>query len=145
MTALDRMVGKAAGVLAILCIIGLVAFLALLLYKPAGDRSDLDYHRYAKALERVSVQLNQNATEDFIDLADLNHGDWTTACLFGGYTSPGKVMAKYGANISEFDQTRMTEATGLRMFPVEEFEASYRLHKLPPERTFCTFRHGHWS
>jgi len=142
MKTFDRIVGNTAGILAALSIVGFVTFLALFLYKPAGDRSDPDYHRYLETLDRVSVQLNQRGMEDAMDLSELNHGDWTTACLFGGYTRPAEKMGKLGANITENDQRRMSEASGFRLSPVEEFEVVIAYMDLSNNAHFIHFDTG---
>jgi hypothetical protein len=72
-------------------------------YRPTYDQSDPNYPRYLKEFERVRVQLAQLDASDqvSIDLAQLNNGEWKTACLFGGYANPLSKMQALGANINE--------------------------------------------
>ena len=106
--------------------VGVALLLYELSYKPTYDREDPDYRRYAEAFEVLRVKLDQHGlTEaDDLDLATLYNGAWTTACLFGGYTMPLDDMRRLGANISERDRVRITDAgwRGFRLAQVEEHE-----------------------
>jgi hypothetical protein len=72
----------------------------------------------------VRIDQRRTSTDYSVDLSGLNNGEWKTACLFGGYTNPLDEMRALGANISEKDRARMTEAgsRGLRLSQVEEYE-----------------------
>jgi hypothetical protein len=123
---LRRLVFLLVGSVATLFLLGAVAVVVELSYRPTYDRSDPTYHRYLEAFERLRVPLDQRGAqkEDFVDLSELNNGEWKTACLFGGYTMPLDQMRALGANISEKDRVRMTEAgsRGFRLGQVEERE-----------------------
>src|SRR5258708_7587900 len=109
---LRRLAFVLVGSVATLCLVGAVAAVVELSYRPTYDRSDPTYHRYLEAFERLRVPLDQRGAkkEDFVDLSPLNNGEWKTACLFGGYTMPLDEMRALGATISEIDRVRMTEA-----------------------------------
>src|SRR5947207_3013232 len=81
-----------------LCFLVAVAVRVELSYRPAYDQSDPNYHRYLEVLERLRVALDDRGTtnEDFVDLSQLNNGEWKTACLFGGYTNPLDKMQALG-------------------------------------------------
>src|SRR4029450_2815043 len=123
---LRRLVFLLVGSIVALGALGAVALLAELSYKPTYDQSDPNYHRYLERFNRLRVQLDQRGTtkEDYVDLSQLNNGEWKTVCLFGGYTMPLDKMRALGGSINEKDQLRMTEAgsRGFRLGQVEESE-----------------------
>ena len=51
-------------------------------------------------------QLKSGPTDNSLDLSRLNDGDWTIACLFGGYTDPTDRMGELGGWISLIDRIR---------------------------------------
>lgn len=147
---LRRVLFNLVGSLAGLCLLGVVALVvglvAELSYTPVYDRADPNYHRYLEAFQRVRVPLNERGLtkEDYIDLSQLNDGDWKTACLFGGYTRPLDEMLALGATISEKDQIRLTEA-GTRRFrigQVDEFEIMIAFVDLSNNARFIHFHNG---
>jgi len=79
------------------------------------------------AIDGVRVNLDRRGIteEDYGDLAMLNNGEWTTACLFGDYTMPLDEMWALGANVSEKDRSRFTE-TGSRGFRLGQAYAFIR-------------------
>jgi hypothetical protein len=70
-------------------VLGGAALLVELSYRPTYDQSDPNYHRYAEAFDRLRAQIDRRGTtkEDAIDLSQLNKGEWTVACVLGGYKS----------------------------------------------------------
>jgi hypothetical protein len=133
--------GFVVGSVAALCLVGAVSVFVELSYRPTYDRSDPTYHRYLGVFERLRVLLDQRGAkgEDFVDLSELNNGEWKTACLFGGYTMPE--MRALGANISENDRVRMTEAgsRGFRLAQVEEQEVVIAFVDLSNNAQFIHF------
>lgn len=125
-------------------VIGSVLFLAS--YRPAYDRSDPDYGHYAETIARLHAAFEQRAPtpDDAIDLAALNKGEWTTACVFGGYKNPLWRMEELGAAIDETDRLRLTEAgtKGLRLAPVEEFEMLIAYVRPDRRARFIHFERG---
>jgi hypothetical protein len=125
-------------------VVGGVLFLTS--YRPAYDLSDPDYGPYAATIARLHAAFEQRdpTPDDAIDLAALNKGEWTTACVFGGYRNPLDRMEELGAKIDEADRHRLTEAEtrGLRVAPVEEFELLIAYVDLGGRARFVHFEHG---
>jgi hypothetical protein len=109
---LHRRIGILAASVIALAILGVALFVMELSYSPSYDQSDSDYQRYAEALGRLRLPINERGitNEDAIDLSELNGGHWKVACVFGGYKNPLEIMRGLGANINEKDQLRLTEA-----------------------------------
>jgi hypothetical protein len=143
---LRRLVFLLIGSVATLCLLGAVAVVVELSYRPTYDRSDPTYRRYLEAFERLRVPLDQRGAkkEDSVDLSELNNGEWTTACLFGGYTMPLDEMRALGANISGRDRVRMTQAgsRGFRLAQVEEQEMVIAFVDLSNNARFIHFHTG---
>lgn len=125
------------------------AFIALLVeasYKPNYDVNSPDYGRYSEVFARLREQLDQRdpTDEDILDFAALNGGQWTTACLFGGYTHPLDEMLSREAVIDNTDRVRLTEARsrGVRLGTVEEFEALIAYIDLRNRAHFIHFSQG---
>jgi hypothetical protein len=95
------------------CMLGVTLLLYELSHKPAFDQGDLDYPRYEEAFDGMRVKLDRRGTteEDYVDLSLLNNGEWTTACLFGGYTMPLDEMRALGANISDKDRDHRSSSS----------------------------------
>ena len=95
-------------------------------YEPSFSRDDPDYRYFAEAFARLEQRLAnaELSNQDAIDLSHLNGGDWTVACVFGGYNNPLQEMQALGATVGKADQDHWTEAgsRGLRVSQVEEFE-----------------------
>jgi hypothetical protein len=100
MMTLRRLVFLLVGSSAALGLLGAIAVVVELSYKPTYDRSDPTYQRFLEAFERLRVPLDRRGAtrEDLVDLSLLNNGEWKTACLFGGYTMPLEGMRALGAN-----------------------------------------------
>jgi hypothetical protein len=109
---LRRLVLLLVGSISALCVLGAIALLVELSYRPTYDQSASNYHYYLEAFNRLRVHLDQRGTtkEDSFDFSQLNNGEWKTACLFGGYTRPLDEMRALGATINEKDRVRLTEA-----------------------------------
>jgi hypothetical protein len=92
----------------------------------------------------VRIDQRRTSTDYSVDLSGLNNGEWKTACLFGGYTNPLDEMRALGANISEKDRARMTEAgsRGLRLSQVEEYELAIAYIDLSNNARFIHFETG---
>src|SRR5262245_59625753 len=125
---------------------GAVALLRELLYKPIYDQSHPNYRHFVEVFARLRAELDyRGATnEDYVDLSELNDGDWTTACLFGGYTNPLEAMRIRGANIHEKDRVRFTEAgwRGFRLGQIEEREIAIAFLDLGNNAQFIHFETG---
>jgi hypothetical protein len=127
-----------------LAILGVVAWLMGLTYKPTCGQSHPDYERYAEALNRLRVSISSRrmiADDDAIDLSELHQGKWKIACVFGGYTSPLEKMRALGASISQEDQSCWTEAgsRGFRLAQVEESEMAIAYADLENNAHFIHF------
>jgi hypothetical protein len=106
----------------------ITVLLVELSWTPTYDQSDPNYRRYIETFDRLRRELDVRGatTEDFVDLSQLNDGEWKTACLFGGYTYPLDDMQALGANISVKDRVRLTQA-GLRGFRFGQKRRRWRL------------------
>jgi hypothetical protein len=128
------------------CMLGVALLLYQLSHKPAYDQGDPDYRRYEEAFDGLRVKLDRRGTteEDYVDLSMLNNGEWTTACLFGGYTMPLDEMRALGANISDKDLARITEAgsRGFRLAQVEEQEMAIAYIDRSNDARFIHFATG---
>ena len=126
--------------------IGVVALLRELLYKPAYDQFQPNYRQFTEIFDSLRPVLDYRGTtkDDYIDLSELNSGEWKTACLFGGYTDPLEAMRVHGANIDEKDRVRFTEAgsRGFRLGQVEEHEMAIAFVDLGNNARFIHFRTG---
>lgn len=98
----------------------LIGFLTILL-SGCGIDYDTDDPDYGYFADLFAAARKQNQVAD---MERLNGGDWTTACIFGGYSKPLREMEALGATISNEDRKRIEEAatTDLRLFSVEESE-----------------------
>jgi hypothetical protein len=143
---LRRLVLLIVGSVAALCVVAAVGLLIELSYRPSYDRSDPNYHRYLAVFNSLRMQLDQRGTteDDYVDLSELNNGEWKTACLFGGYTRPLEEMRGLGASINEKDLIRLTEAgsRGFRLGQVEEQEMAIAFVDLSNNVRFIHFETG---
>jgi len=123
-----------------------IALLRELLYKPIYDQPHPNYRHYAEVFDRLRAELDDRGARNghYVDLSELNDGDWTTACLFGGYTNPLEAMRMRGANIHEKDRVRFTEAgsRGFRLGQVEEREIAIAFVDLGNNAQFIHFKTG---
>ena len=114
-----------ASVAAVL-VLGALALVFELSYRPTYDQSDANYPHYLEVFEGLRPELESRGVtkDDYVDFSDLNKGEWKTACLFGGYTDPLKTMQLLGADIKAKDRLRLREAAsrGLRLGQVDEQE-----------------------
>jgi hypothetical protein len=128
------------------CMLGVTLPLYELSHKPAYDQGDPDYRGYEEAFDGLRVKLDRRGTteEDYVDLSMLNNGEWTTARLFGGYTMPLDEMRALGANISDKDLARITEAgsRGFRLAQVEEQEMAIAYIDRSNDARFIHFATG---
>ena len=53
--------------------------------------------------QHLSKNIAKSKGSEKLNISGLNNGNWSTACLFGGYTNPSHHMAKFG-KISIADQ-----------------------------------------
>lgn len=94
--------------------------------RPAFDVDDQDYPGLAAYFARAEtlIESGDSSLVSPLDLDGLNGGDWTTACVFGGYTQPDMHMRQLGARVSPVDSIRWLRASlsHLRFFAVEEEE-----------------------
>lgn len=144
--SLGELVRPIIKTIAALSVLGALMLLVKSSYRPIYDQSDPNYGRYLEVFNRLRPDLDyRGATkDDFIDLSDLNNGEWKTACLFGGYTSPLDTMRTLGANVAEKDRARLTEAgsRGFRLAQVEEQEMAIAFVDLGNNARFIHFRSG---
>lgn len=93
--------------------------------EPVYDVADPDYAHFSHEFDRLAAAFEHRepTARDTLDLAPLNGGRWTTACLFGGYTDPVEKLERMGVRVPQAEQRRMAAASGgFRLAPVEEFE-----------------------
>lgn len=109
-------------------VVGLVVMaVVLVVYDISwGPNYDDDDPRYQKLVGRFSELRWREPGPGIdynVDLSALNGGDWTTACVFGGYNDPLEKMIERGAKVSDDDRARLSELkSGFRIAQVEEFE-----------------------
>ena len=124
----------------------ITVLLVELSWTPTYDQSDPNYRRYIETFDRLRRELDvRGATnEDFVDLSQLNNGEWKTACLFGGYTYPLNDMQALGAQISKKDRVRLTQAglLGFRAGQVEEEEMAIAYVDFKNNAQFIHFASG---
>ena len=132
--------------IAAVCVLGALLLLVEFFYQPAYDQTDPNYRRYLKVFDSLRPKLDYRGTtkDDYIDLTELNNGEWKTACLFGGYTFPLEAMQALGANVNEKDRVRLTEAgsRAFRLGQVEEHEMAIAFVDLGNNAQFIHFRSG---
>jgi len=83
------------------------------------SRDHPDYDRYRAEIAR----MHETGT---LNLAELNEGNWTDACLFGGYSTPSKTMKDHGElRVLDTNEVlrQLKNAFSFRLAEVEEFEA----------------------
>src|SRR5436190_1820422 len=80
----------------------------------------------------------------FVDFSQLNGGEWTSACLFGGYTDPLATMRSLNSRIDDRDSQRMMESQvrGFRLAQVEEYELAIGYIDLSNRARFVWFERG---
>lgn len=103
-----------------------------------------DYQLFGKRLLEIEGTLATGAagplTLDFGDLAD---GEWTSACLLGGYTDPIQVMQKKAASIATEDKARIDAlSTFLGPDVVEEYDMMIAYVDLRNVARFIYFEQG---
>jgi hypothetical protein len=113
----------------------------------SGPSYDDDDPRYQKLTSRFSELRHREPGPGIdynIDLSGLNGGDWTIACIFGGYNDPLESMIELGAKVTDKDRTRLTEAgdSGFRLSQVEEFEMMVTFIDLTGKAQFIHFQGG---
>lgn len=113
-------------------------------WTPAYDDANPEY---SSLVNRVSeIRRSQDlgsSNERGIDLSKLNNGDWTTACVFGGFNNPLEDFAA-GGNVSAEDRKRLLELAtrGNRLAQVEEFELMIAYVDLRHDAHFVHLRDG---
>jgi hypothetical protein len=119
-------------------------FLLVISQRPAYDTHDPDYDRVATAFRELDDRWRSTGWDEttVLDVTALNGGDWTTACLFGGYTRPGVRIAALGATVRDSDLQRTTETSGSRLAPVEEQEVMLAYIREDGQARFIHFARG---
>ena len=106
-------------------------------WRPQYDTSHADYGWID---EQLAVHREGELLR--LDLSKLNGGDWSTACLLGGYSHPVATMKKKGAKVSSSDQARFQEIKERRIFEVEEYELVLAFIDGADKAHFIHFRRG---
>lgn len=90
-------------------------------FPPSFFLYDEGWGKYNFYKEKIA---NLDAGES-IDFSDINNGEWTRLCIFGGYTNPHKYMKNYG-NVSIFDRMSgfIKKASLFRFDEIEELETA---------------------
>lgn len=128
--------------------VGLVAFaFVLLVYDmssgPTYDDDDPRYQALVAQRAKIRDALESGIGPARIDLSSLNGGEWTTACIFGGYNDPLEKMIERGARVSEADRARLRDLeSGFRINQVEEFEIMFVFIDLSGTAQFVHFAGG---
>ena len=132
--------------LSALWLLAIVVFSIEAACRPKYDENHPDYRRYSELFNHLADQASRPSLphEHTIDFSGLSGGQWTTACLFGGYTDPLREIESRGALIDEADRTRLIEARsrGFRVGTVEEFEALVAYVDPANRAHFVHFRNG---
>jgi hypothetical protein len=126
--------------------------IAIIVYEmfwmPSYDDTDPRYQTLVSRLEEIRQSLRTvERTEHDVDLSSLNNGNWTTACIFGGYNYPLKEMVALGANVNAQDEERLLELSqrGFRLTQVEEFELMIAYVDTKNDAHFVHFQSGFGS
>jgi hypothetical protein len=107
------------------------------------DGADKDHAWLAAALAGIRTGYAAGGRIASLDLARLNGGRWTFACISGGYTDPVELMASRGAQVSAADQARFAPPRlGRRMAAVEEFELVVSYADTSNTAHFVHLQHG---
>ncbi|MBB6467226.1 hypothetical protein HNQ96_003105 [Aminobacter lissarensis] len=117
-------------VVALLGAWGIVLAFAALIYattwNPPYDDSNPKYRFLTQQIEEIAERWsNGDYGRNIIDLTLLNDGNWTTACVYGGYNNPLSEMIARGATVSSANRARLSELGDMdfRLSQVEESEA----------------------
>lgn len=126
--------------------------IAVILYEmfwtPTYDDADPRYQTLVDRLAEIHQSLETGTrTENDIDLTKLNDGNWTTACVFGGYNNPLEEMEARRANVTAEDRKRLLElgSEGFRLAQVEEFELMIAYVDTENDAYFVHFKNGFGS
>jgi hypothetical protein len=145
--------GPVRFVLALAAICAVVAPVALIAMiwapRPAFDESHPEYQAFAAKFDELRDQIQATrgqASSLSLDLSDLNGGDWTVACLFGGYVNPSQRMKALGAKLNAEDIVRWSkvgrESFPVRLAEVEETEIAIAYIDRTGAAGFIHFRNG---
>lgn len=121
-------------------------FFLMIIFEPRPDYDD-DDPRHAMIVDQLSRARDAldyySSGPQAIDLASLNGGDWTGACLYGGYNDPLTHMRDLQANITPQDEERLKDLNhGFRLNQVEEFEAIVAFIDTANTAHLIHFKHG---
>ena len=129
-----------------LVVLAVVLVLFDMYWAPNYDDDDPRYQKLVSRLAEIRQSRKPDGSidiEEGIDLSDLNGGDWTTACVFGGYNDPLEEMEKLGAKVSDEDRAQLGELKGgFRIAQVEEFEIMFTFIDLTGTAQFVHFEGG---
>jgi len=111
-------------------------------YDDVDPRFAVFVERFAESVTRLTVETTR--PKHNLDLEGLNGGNWTTACVFGGYNNPLKEMIALGANVSSKDRDRLITlgSMGFRIAEIEEFEIMIAYIDSSNDAHFMLFRQG---
>jgi hypothetical protein len=122
-----------------------VLFFLLIILEPRPDYDDDDprYTIIVDELSRVRDEWRRGVPRP-IDIASLNGGNWTMACLYGGFNDPLHDMRGLGGRVSPADEKRLEalEAMGFRLDTVEELEAMVAFVDSGNNAHFAHFKYG---
>ena len=107
-------------------ILAFVAFIFATTWRPPYDDTNPKYRSLNEQIGEIAERWsNGDYSRNTIDLALLNDGNWTIACVYGGYNNPLDEMIGRGAIVSSANRARLVELGNkdFRLSQVEESEA----------------------
>ncbi|WP_395450267.1 hypothetical protein ACHMW7_10960 [Aminobacter sp. UC22_36] len=107
-------------------VLACTAFIFATTWKPPYDDANPKYRFLTEQIGEIADRWSKgDHRRSAVDLALLNDGNWTIACIYGGYGNPLDEMIGRGATVSSANRARLTELANrdFRLSQVEEFEA----------------------
>lgn len=101
------------------------AFIFSTTWKPHYDDTNPKYRFLTEQIGKIAERwLKGDYSRNTLDLTLLNDGNWTIACVYGGYNNPLDEMIDRGATVSSANRARLIELGNkdFRLSQVEESE-----------------------
>ncbi|PHQ80223.1 MAG: hypothetical protein COB66_05200 [Coxiella sp. (in: Bacteria)] len=88
------------------------------------DVFDADYHWITRQIDEATEAISSDHPLDDLNFENISDPNWTTICLFNGYTDPQVHMAELGYHVTAFQRLSLDTKIGLyRVSTVDEHEA----------------------
>lgn len=113
--------------------------------KPKFDGDDPRAVALVRQISDANEAFSRAGTTPIVlDLGSLNNGNWTTACVYGGYNNPRQEMIDLGGKVSAADEARLADARtrSMRAAEVEETESMIAYIDSAGDAHFLHFRGG---